>query len=159
MVEREGFQLVEKTADDGIDLGDDVAVGARGFGGSFEVGVGVFGKVGRAESEFDEEGTVAVLLDELFCVGVELLLEVGVVGWGGFDFAGLGIGLVDGERKHVVAVGETVVGVEAVMSGQPVGTGVAEMPFAEEAGDVGWLERFGDGLLGEWEGRARRRVG
>ena len=89
--------------------------------------------MGRAESEFDEEGTVAVLLDELFCVRVELLLKIGVFGWGGFYFAGFCIRVVDGERKHVVAVGNTVVGVEAVMGGEPVGAGLAKVPFAEQA--------------------------
>ena len=52
------------------------------------------------------------------------------------------------QRLHVVAVGQTLEGIEAVHGRRPVVAGVAEVPFADQGGGVGRLQHLGDGQFG-----------
>ena len=97
----------------------------------------------RAERQLDEEGTVAVGLDEAFGLSVEFFLQ-SLEGQAVLARRFTGIRGKDRERRHVVTIGYADEAVEAVSCRQPVGRAMAKVPLAEQASGVCRLERRRD---------------
>ena len=172
MLELQFAEEIGDAADFVVDVFDDIRVGVGGISVADVIGH-IKGNVRHGVGEVEEEGLVLVRLDKVHgllgvATGDGALIngefdDFFVLHEGSFPLGegGLGIGPKDVHSGrsalgfsfvvgvvHVVGVGNTEIGIEAVLLREGFGV-MAEVPFSEAGGGVALsFEVIGDGVLG-----------